>query len=315
MLKLGLMFAVATLTSCLLTVSPGQAATRAWVSGHGTDMAGCGAPTAPCRSLQYAHDNIVAAGGEIDILDPAGYGAVTITKAISIINDGVGTAGVQAASGEAIVINAGANDAVVLRGLDIQGAGGDSGIFLITAASLSVLDCTVKGFTFAGIQYNPTSASYLYVSNTRLMNNGVVGVNVVPFVTAAGATVQAALERVEAVNDDYGIFFDGRQSAQSVTVNGVLSDSMISNNAQVGVESISTASNATTFAIMRNSTVANGGTGADAEGTAVLYVAHSTLSGLAKAFNTSAGVIGSYKDNNVDGNVIEGDIPTLAPFH
>src|SRR5471032_915995 len=80
---------------------------RAWVSGHGVDQVGCGAPTAPCRSLQYAHDNIVAPGGEIDILDPAGYGAVTITKAISIVNDGVGTAGVQASQGEAINIQAG----------------------------------------------------------------------------------------------------------------------------------------------------------------------------------------------------------------
>src|SRR5476649_2443855 len=80
------------------------AASRAWVSGHGVDQAGCGAPTAPCRSLQYAHDHIVAAGGEIDILDPAGYGAITITKAISIVNDGVGTAGVQAAGSNAIDI-------------------------------------------------------------------------------------------------------------------------------------------------------------------------------------------------------------------
>ncbi|WP_158818603.1 hypothetical protein [Methylocapsa sp. S129] len=71
-----------------------QSLNRAWVSGHGADAAGCGAPASPCRSLQYVHDNIIAAGGEIDILDPAGYGAITITKALSIVNDGVGTAGV-----------------------------------------------------------------------------------------------------------------------------------------------------------------------------------------------------------------------------
>ena len=48
--------------------SPAQAlSNRAWVSGHGTDVAGCGAPTSPCRSLQYVHDNIVGAGGEIDV--------------------------------------------------------------------------------------------------------------------------------------------------------------------------------------------------------------------------------------------------------
>ena len=84
-----------------------RSANRAWVSGKGIDQAGCGAPTSPCRSLQYVHDNIIVDGGEIDILDPAGYGAIVITKAISIVNDGVGTAGVQATSGNAITVTGG----------------------------------------------------------------------------------------------------------------------------------------------------------------------------------------------------------------
>ena len=68
---------------------------RTWVSGKGTDTAGCGPVGNPCRTLQYAHDN-TAAGGEINVLDAAGYGAVAIGKAISIINDGAGVAGVLA---------------------------------------------------------------------------------------------------------------------------------------------------------------------------------------------------------------------------
>src|SRR5471030_3158614 len=120
----------------------GDAATRAWVSGHGADSVGCGAPTTPCRSLQYAHDNAVAAGGEIDVLDPAGYGAVTITKALSIVNDGVGTAGVQATSGDAILINAGANDSIYLKGLNLDGVhlSGSSGISFANGGSLTVVD-------------------------------------------------------------------------------------------------------------------------------------------------------------------------------
>jgi hypothetical protein len=78
-----------------LAASAHALSNRAWVSGHGTDAAGCGSIASPCRTLQYVHDNIIAAGGEIDILDPAGYGTITITKALSIINDGAGTAGVQ----------------------------------------------------------------------------------------------------------------------------------------------------------------------------------------------------------------------------
>jgi hypothetical protein len=56
-----------------LSSAEAQTASRAWVSGKGNDVAGCGAVTAPCRTPQYAFTNIVAAGGEIDILDPAGY--------------------------------------------------------------------------------------------------------------------------------------------------------------------------------------------------------------------------------------------------
>ena len=55
-----------------LNAAPAQAlVNRACVSGHGTDAAGCRAPTSPCRSFQYVHDNIIAPNGEIDVLDPA----------------------------------------------------------------------------------------------------------------------------------------------------------------------------------------------------------------------------------------------------
>src|SRR5476649_372899 len=123
MIKTLLSTTAAAIAVCAIA-SPAHAVVgnRIWVSGHGVDHAGCGAPTAPCRSLQYAHDTLNS-GGEIDILDPAGYGAVTITKAISIVNDGVGTAGVQATSGSAITINAGAGQSVLLKGLNIDGLG------------------------------------------------------------------------------------------------------------------------------------------------------------------------------------------------
>jgi hypothetical protein len=70
----------------------------AWVSGKGADASSCGALTSPCRTFQYVLSNIVAPGGEIDVLDPAGYGAMTITSAITIVNDGVGVADIQQAN-------------------------------------------------------------------------------------------------------------------------------------------------------------------------------------------------------------------------
>jgi hypothetical protein len=106
----------AALLACGFSAAPAQAApNRTWVSGHGTDSGAC-TLAAPRRTFAFALTQ-TAARGEIDVLDPAGYGTVTITKAISIINDGVGTAGILASSGNGITINAGGDDSVHLRGL------------------------------------------------------------------------------------------------------------------------------------------------------------------------------------------------------
>jgi hypothetical protein len=98
------------------------------VSGLGSDSNPC-TRTQPCLTFQAAHDK-TAPGGKIDVLDPGGYSAVTITKAISIINDGVGIAGIRTLSGAtAITINAGANDQITLRGLTIDGARSPMAVF------------------------------------------------------------------------------------------------------------------------------------------------------------------------------------------
>src|SRR6202521_3735936 len=95
-------------------------ATRTWVSGVGDDANPC-SRTAPCKTFAGAISR-TAAGGEIDVLDPGGFGFLTITKALTI--DGTGTFGSVLASGvNGITVNAGATDSVNLRGLSINGAG------------------------------------------------------------------------------------------------------------------------------------------------------------------------------------------------
>jgi hypothetical protein len=111
----------ASAAALLTAVGTVQAqANRTFVSGHGSDTNPCSLP-APCRSFAQALTQ-TSAGGEITVLDPAGYGAVTINKAVSIVNDGVGEAGVTVTSGVAITVNTGANDVVNLRGLTAAGA-------------------------------------------------------------------------------------------------------------------------------------------------------------------------------------------------
>src|SRR4029077_9181497 len=104
-----------------LAAAPANAqATRTWVSGVGDDVNPC-SRTAPCKTFAGTISK-TAAGGEIDVLDPGGFGAGTITKGITI----EGTpflAGVLVSGTNGIVVSAGATDRVVIRGLDIDGLG------------------------------------------------------------------------------------------------------------------------------------------------------------------------------------------------
>src|SRR5437870_2432939 len=110
---------VLSLLSIGITSLAHAQATRTWVSGVGDDVNPC-SRTAPCKTFAGAISK-TAAGGEIDALDPGGFGAVTITKAITI--DGAGTnASILASTTNGIVINAGAADVVILRNLSINGA-------------------------------------------------------------------------------------------------------------------------------------------------------------------------------------------------
>src|SRR5688572_30743174 len=128
-------------------------ATRTWVSGVGDDVNPC-SRTAPCKTFAGAISK-TASGGEISVLDPGGFGAITITRSITI--DGTGTMGSILGSGTTgIIINiTGAADpvkAVRIRGLSINGAGsGLQGIKVIAAHKVSIEDTVIDGFTSDGI--------------------------------------------------------------------------------------------------------------------------------------------------------------------
>ena len=120
-------------------------ATRTWVSGVGDDANPC-SRTAPCKTFAGAISK-TATGGEINVLDPGGFGAVTITKSITISSEGF-EAGVLVSGTNGIVINATTTSNVVLRGLDIEGLGtGLDGIKVLGGlGSLHVEKCTINNF-------------------------------------------------------------------------------------------------------------------------------------------------------------------------
>jgi hypothetical protein len=191
-------------------------ATRTWVSGVGDDANPC-SRTAPCKTFAGAISK-TATGGEIDAIDPGGFGAVTITKSITI--DGEGTmASILAAGTTGIIINATATSDIVIKNLSINGAGtGVFGIRVLAARSVSVEGVSISGFTNHGIHMNLANGalSNLFVKDCfiRTGNTSVSrGINVEPVSGSAGVIVAIDNVRLERMAVGY---FGGSGAIASV---------------------------------------------------------------------------------------------------
>jgi hypothetical protein len=189
-------------TAALSSTPASATFVRTFVSGTGSDSNPC-TRTQPCLTFAFAITQTTG-GGEIDVLDPGDYGPLTINKAISIVNDGVGTVGIRALpGGTAITIQAGVNDRINLRGLTIEGAGvGLRGIEFDSGAILSVVDCFIRNFGGDGIILQPNSDSTVWITNTISSENGVTGINIV---VPSSITFGAYLDRTTTNNNTYGV--------------------------------------------------------------------------------------------------------------
>jgi hypothetical protein len=160
-----------------LTASPASAqATRTWVSGVGNDANPC-SRTAPCKTFAGAISK-TAPAGEINVLDPGGFGAVTITKSLTIRSDHI-EAGVLVSGTNGIVINAGPNDRIVLEGLDIEGLGtGLNGVSVIAGKEVYIIRCSIRHFTQNGVNMaSSTSGGHAFINDSLIAFNAG-GVNV-----------------------------------------------------------------------------------------------------------------------------------------
>jgi hypothetical protein len=151
-------------------------ATRTWVSGVGDDANPC-SRTAPCKTFAGAISK-TAAQGEINVLDPGGFGAVTITKSITIRSDHV-EAGVLVSANNGINVNAGVNDQITLEGLDIEGLGlGTNGVNVIGGLVVNINRCTIHHFPGKGVASATTNAgTRVFVKDSNITENGG-GVNI-----------------------------------------------------------------------------------------------------------------------------------------
>ena len=140
-------------------------ATRTWVSGVGDDANPC-SRTAPCKTFAGAISK-TAAGGEINAMDPGGYGALTITKSIMITGDGT-MASVLVSGTNGIVVQAAPSDVVILRNLHFDGIGtGVNGIRFLAGGELHVEGCEIHGFTQQAIDVAPSNDALVFVTNSR----------------------------------------------------------------------------------------------------------------------------------------------------
>ena len=153
-----------------------QQSTRTWVSTTGDDANVCSS-TSPCKTFAGAISK-TNTGGEIDVLNSGGFGAVSILKSITI--DGTGAlALITAAAGNGITINlqdpADVAKSVRLRGLSINGFGtGANGISIVAAQRVSVENCVIDGFSQNGML---VASGRVFIRNTTIRNNTLAGVS------------------------------------------------------------------------------------------------------------------------------------------
>jgi len=167
------------LVSCfamLATVANAQA-TRTWVSGVGDDLNPC-SRTAPCKTFAGAFSK-TATGGEISVLDPGGYGTLTITKAITVDGGtGSGWGSTLFSSVNGFIINITTNlttDRVILRNLSINGAGttlGVDGIRFLDGEQLTVENVVIFNSSGDGIEINQSQNSTTHLRNVTMNNVG-----------------------------------------------------------------------------------------------------------------------------------------------
>ena len=213
---------------CLLPIAPAQAqAPRTFVSAAGSDSNPCSF-AAPCRHFQAAV-NATSAGGEVDALDPAGYGPIFITKSITI--EGQGWSYIAPPfGGDGISINA-PGDRVAIHGVSINGVGITPafGIVFNSGSSLKVQDCVLQNFSGTGILFQPNGSSKISVANTRVSDSNF-GIAISP--TGTGTT-NGVLNHVDIENN----IQDGiTVSTSSQGLNVTITDSVSAQNGGDGVK-------------------------------------------------------------------------------
>jgi hypothetical protein len=267
-------------------------ATRTWVSGVGDDVNPC-SRTAPCKTFAGAISK-TAKDGEINCLDPAGYGAVTITKSITIdCEDTQGSILAAGTNGVIINITSGTDvrKSVRLRGISINGAStGFDGVRVLSALNVVLEEMVIDGFTGDGVEVATpnTQVSRLQVWHSAIRNNA--GHGIVVATAAAGGTAFANID---------GSHFAKNSDGVRVGLTGKVSirDCAFSQN-NIGVHTV----NGDSEAAVHDSSLVAGTNGVRSDG-GTARVSFCQIQGNTAAFvQSGAGVLKTFGNNFIDGN-------------
>jgi len=288
-------------------------ATRTWVSGVGDDVNPC-SRTAPCKTFAGAISK-TAAGGIINALDPAGYGAVTMVKSITL--DGSGThAHILNTGTNGINVN-GAGVAVIVRNIGISaGAGGTSGINgirFVTGSSLIVEDTVIEDQLYAsgghGINFAPTTTASLTVRNVKF-SNASAGTGAAIKIVTGGQSVNVTLENVQVAGGIRGIVID--------TTGGGWAKVNIENSSFtniVGPAIYGTAGSGNIRLYLDDVSATNSNVGVVMAGAnAMAWMTQSKIAGNVTGIQQAGGAkVYSYKDNQIFNNSTDGTPLPASP--
>ena len=276
-----------------------QAVQRTHVSaafGSDANTATNCAAAAPCRFFAAAM-SVTNPNGEVIVLDSGGYGAVTITQSVALIAPTGVYAGISVFPGADGVTIATAGVNVVLRGLSINGQGGNNGINMTAGNRLTVENCVISNLGQSGISVN--TAATVRVTDSIVRDNGFRGITLQNGVTA---TITRA---VVSGNVNYGIYLTGYTPSTSTAD---IADSTVDGNSH-GIVALSNGSNAIVKLSVRDSRIVSNsyiglGVQSNAVAAASLYASNNMVSnnvvGLV-AYGAAAKVI--LTGNTVTGNI------------
>jgi hypothetical protein len=271
-------------------------ATRTWVSGVGDDANPC-SRTAPCKTFASAISK-TAAGGEIDALDPSGFGAVTVTKAITLDGGGGQVASILVAGTNGVTVNAGANDTVVVRNLSFNGLIGTvtpglNGVRVLAAGQLIVDHVAFLGFSQNGIEVAlaGNASAGLVVRNSTFLQ-GATGVKL------TSGVISASLENVSISGTATGI--------DVVTGSADVKNAVLAKNTTFGVLAEGGTIDITDSLFTGNGTAVQSQTGS------TIRISNSDLYNNLAGFGCGAGTLASTGNNRKGGNTGSGG-PVCAP--